>query len=318
MHLARFRCPVFIAAGGMLLVACGRPAETAQPAPPPPPQPPVVLVTPAVVVPQKSFTQAVARLAGSASTQVRSPVAGFLIRQVYGEGAIVKQGDVLFVINPHPFEKKEHVAEAGYIQVLSPTAGATSRSSAAPGDAVAANAILTTISALDPIAAEFSAPPAYLRTHHDELEKELALPPAERPEEFELAMDGGAVYPAKGRLGDGSLGSGGLRALFPNPDRVLLPGQYVRVNWRREWHETGVVVPASSVRGQEGGATVAVVKSDNTIEERRVSIWSGSESSCTVTGLRAGEQVVVINDGRIANGARVTPQLYIPPIPKAP
>ena len=263
----------------------------------------MVQVTLAAAIPEEAAVQAIARLAGSTSTPVRSPVAGFLIRQVLTEGSIVKKGDELFVLNPHPFDKSS--SATGYIKIFARADGATGRSSAAPGEAVAANEILTSIATLDPIAVEFSLPAASMQKYGDELQRQLALPESQRPEEFQLESDQGAVYRRKGRLGDGSLGSGGMRAIFPNPDRVLLPGQYVRVHWHPHSKSGGVVVPASSVRGQGNDAAVEVVTSDNTIERRPVTVSGSTENSRIVTGLKAGERVVLDNDGTLAPGEKV-------------
>ncbi len=68
------------------------------------PPPPVVLVTPATSADVPITSEAIATLDGSTNTQIHSQVTGYLIKQAYAEGSVVQTGDLLFEIDPKPFQ----------------------------------------------------------------------------------------------------------------------------------------------------------------------------------------------------------------------
>jgi membrane fusion protein (multidrug efflux system) len=87
---------------------------------------------------------------------------------------------------------------------------------------------------VDPIKAVFALPKKYYLNDSGRIAQVLALPPEARPETLELVLADGTPYPHKGRWdsvgGAASASMGPVAcALFPNPDRVLRPGQYVKV-----------------------------------------------------------------------------------------
>ncbi len=82
----------------MSTAGCSRQPEAAAPAPP------VVLVADATQADVPIFSEAIATLDGSTNTQIHSQVAGYLIKQAYQEGSVVKPGDLLFQIDPKPFQ----------------------------------------------------------------------------------------------------------------------------------------------------------------------------------------------------------------------
>src|SRR5436309_11712337 len=95
-----------------LLPACRRTA--AAPPPPPPPQVSVITVRPERVALTSEW---IATLDGYVNAQIRPQVSGYLIRRDYAEGALVRKNQVLFEIDPRPFEAaleqaKARVAEA--------------------------------------------------------------------------------------------------------------------------------------------------------------------------------------------------------------
>jgi membrane fusion protein (multidrug efflux system) len=90
----------------MALTSCGPKPATA------PATPPVVLVTEAVQEDVPIFGEAIATLDGSTNTQIRAQVSGYLIKQNYTEGSAVKTGDLLFEIDPKPFQAELDKAQA--------------------------------------------------------------------------------------------------------------------------------------------------------------------------------------------------------------
>ena len=89
-----------------MLTGCGPKQQAAAPTPP------VVLVTEATQADVPIFTEAIATLDGSTNTQIHSQVSGYLIKQAYQEGSVVKAGELLFQIDPKPFQADLDKAQA--------------------------------------------------------------------------------------------------------------------------------------------------------------------------------------------------------------
>jgi membrane fusion protein (multidrug efflux system) len=106
--------PIVLAASSLLLSGCGRTETAAASTPPaPPPTVAVVSVTPETV---KVSTQWIATLDGLVNAQIRPQVSGYLVRATYRDGAAIGKGDVLFEIDPRPFEAALALAEAQLAQ----------------------------------------------------------------------------------------------------------------------------------------------------------------------------------------------------------
>ena len=88
------------------LASCSKPPEAT------PAAPPEVLVMEAAEADVPIFTEAIATLDGSTNTQIHSQVSGYLLKQGYQDGAVVKPGDLLFQIDPKPFQADLDKAKA--------------------------------------------------------------------------------------------------------------------------------------------------------------------------------------------------------------
>src|SRR5205085_11033364 len=116
-----------------------------------------------------------------------------------------------------------------------------------------------------------------------------------------VVMEDGSTLPRQGRLlfsdvtVDPSTGQVTLRAEMANPDRALLPGQYVRVRLAQAQLPSAILVPQQAVtRGGAQGDSLTVVGPDNKPVPRTVKIGSQQGSDWVITdGLKAGEQVMV-------------------------
>jgi membrane fusion protein, multidrug efflux system len=238
------------------------------PSAPPPSQqapPPVVQVTKAVEEEKEARGfEAIAVLEGATSTEVDARATGYLIRQDYQEGASVKQGDLLFEMDARPFAAALDEAKAGLAdkrarsamaadvdaaqaavtaaqvnlaatRIAAPVGGMAGRAVPGLGDLIRAGALLTTISTVDPMKAVFTLPKQFYLDNSERIAKVLALAPESRPETLELVLADGTRYSHKGRwdfIGAPASASSGpvASALFPNPDRALRPGEYVKVD----------------------------------------------------------------------------------------
>jgi membrane fusion protein, multidrug efflux system len=98
-----------------------------------------------------------------------------------------------------------------------------------------------------------------------------------------------------------------LRATFPNENSTLWPGQFVNVAMTLSDLTNVVVVPSQAVQTGQKGEYIYVVKSDQTVEERPVTIGISYQNETVVSsGLKAGETVVTDGQLRLTPGAKVT------------
>jgi len=200
--------------------------------------------------------------------------------------------------------KTTHINLA-YTQVKAPIDGFIGKSAVTAGALVTANqtTALATIQQLDPVFVDITqASTELLRLKRDSSVVGLVLP------------DGGA-YPQQGKLAftdrtvDENSGAVTVRAVFPNPDRQLLPGMFVRAKLNAGDLKNALLVPQPSVvRNANGSATVWVVKPDNTLELRTIQATQALGDKWVVeNGLAAGEQVVVDGLQKAKAGAKVKP-----------
>jgi membrane fusion protein, multidrug efflux system len=100
-----------------------------------------------------------------------------------------------------------------------------------------------------------------------------------------------------------------LRAEFPNPDRLLLPGMFVRAYLSQGRSDEALLLPQSAVtRNARGEAVVMVVGADDTVSERVIVVGRVTGNQWIVnSGLVAGEQVVVEGLQKARAGAKVRP-----------
>jgi multidrug efflux system membrane fusion protein len=102
-----------------------------------------------------------------------------------------------------------------------------------------------------------------------------------------------------------------LRATFSNGDRRLWPGQYVNVVLTLTEEPNSMVVPSQSIQTGQNNQFVYVVKSDQTVEARPITVKRAMNNETVVEGLQAGEVVVTDGQLRLVPGARV--QIKNPP-----
>ena len=127
-----------------------------------------------------------------------------------------------------------------------------------------------------------------------------------------LITEDGKVYPQAGRLlfsdysVDESSGAILLRAEFSNPDRVLLPGMYVRARLEQAVDKSAITVPQQSVQRSAQGATVLVVGNDGKVVVRPVTTNGAQDNAWLISeGLQAGDRVVVEGFQKVKPGALV-------------
>ena len=94
-------------------------------------------------------------------------------------------------------------------------------------------------------------------------------------------------------------------ATFANEKQNLWPGQFVKVNLILVNEPNAIAVPSGAIQTSQTGQFVYVVKSDNTVEMRDVTVKRTVNGECVVDGLQAGETVVTDGQLRLVPGTKV-------------
>lgn len=190
--------------------------------------------------------------------------------------------------------------QLGYTSIRSPIDGRTGDLIVQQGNIVTANTTdLTTINQIQPVYVTFSVPEARLR----EIKLRQLVMASSRndsapPEVGELIFIDNKVDPGTGMIK--------LRGTFPNSNRRLWPGEFVRVTLRLGTQPMVLVVPSHAVQTGQDGTYVFVVKPDGTVESRPVVTGVRADQELVVEkGLEAGEVVVTEGQMRLAPGSRV-------------
>ena len=205
----------------------------------------------------------------------------------------------------------------GYTQVTAPISGIIGKIMVDPGNLVgkAEPTLLTTISAVDPIYAEFPVAEAdYLKLAAQiRLDAQGRGRDTERRLQLFLADD--TVFPEKGRFVfvgrgfDPKTGTINVQAEFPNPKRVLRSGQFARVRGAVEERPDAVLVSQLAVQEQQGAKTVMVVEAGDKVALRPITLGDRVGDLYIVTaGLKAGERVIVDGVQKVRPGMQVKPE----------
>ncbi|MEH3239823.1 efflux RND transporter periplasmic adaptor subunit [Enterobacter roggenkampii] len=196
-----------------------------------------------------------------------------------------------------------------YTKVTSPVDGRIGKSSVTEGALVTNGqaAALATVQQLDPMYVDVT------QSSNDFLRlKQTSLQKGDTASSVELLMENGQPYPLKGTLQfsdvtvDQSTGSITLRAIFPNPQHLLLPGMF-RARIDEGTQPDAILVPQQGVtRTPRGDATVMVVNDKNQVESRTVVAPQAIGDRWLVTeGLKNGDRVIVSGLQKVRPGVTV-------------
>lgn len=317
------------------------------------------------------------RLEASRSAEVRARVAGIVLKRTFREGSDVKAGDVLFRIDPSPFQAAYAIAQAavakaeaiqlqanlkaqrykplvefnaiskqeyddaiamqkqaaadvesaraarqtaslnlGYATVTAPISGRVGRAQVTEGALVGQGeaTLLAMVQQIDPIYLNLT------QSSTDALRLRTAIANgqikgiSDGQAKITLVTEDGRVYPQSGKLlfsdvtVDESSGAIMLRAEFPNPDHLLLPGMYVRARLEQAVNEQAIMVPQQAVIRSNEGASVWVVGQDGKVAARAIKTGSVQGNTWIVSeGLQAGDRVIVEGLQKAKPGVTVKP-----------
>lgn len=206
----------------------------------------------------------------------------------------------------------------GFTRILSPIDGIAGLSQAQLGNLVgpgSANAVLTTVSQVDPIKAYIPlSEQEYMRFAREREENG-----GERPQiPLQLILADGSVYSEPGkfffadRQVDLKTGTIKVAALFPNHRGILRPGQYARVRAVVRNKQGALVVPQRAVADLQGKSMVAVVNADDTVSIRMVKPAETIGQDWVIdSGLKPGERVIVEGIQKVKNGVKVQPKPFV-------
>ncbi|EKS6313495.1 efflux RND transporter periplasmic adaptor subunit [Enterobacter hormaechei] len=197
-----------------------------------------------------------------------------------------------------------------YTKVTSPINGRIGKSSVTEGALVTngQSTALATVQQLDPIYVDVTQSSSdFMR-----LKQQTSLQKGDTSS-VELLMENGQPYPLKGTLQfsdvtvDESTGSIILRALFPNPQHMLLPGMFVRARIDEGTQPDAILVPQQGVtRTPRGDATVLVVNDKNQVESRTVVAPQAIGDRWLITeGLKNGDRVIISGLQKVRPGVTV-------------
>ena len=361
----------------LFLSSCGK-----KEAPVMPPQPFEVFEVKTKSVP--IYEEFVGHIYGEKDIPIRARVEGFLEGIYFKEGERVKKGQLLYSIDPDPFEqevaaKTSLVAQEqtllvqsendlariaplaemsavseqeldmatarrdasissleaakanleiarinlGYAMMYAPIDGIIGKTNAREGEFVGRDpnpVILNTVSQLSSIRVQF------FLTEQDYLKLARAYLTAEEMKmkrlegddraELELILADGSLYDQKGyvdfidRSIDSSTGSILVQATFPNPQRLIRPGQFARVRIRVRQDENAIVIPQKCAKELQGQFSVMVVNSENILESKTVEVIDKiGEFYIIKEGLKNGDKIILEGIQKARTGMEIIPEV---------
>jgi membrane fusion protein (multidrug efflux system) len=315
------------------------------------------------------------RIAAYQISDVRPQVSGVVLRRMFREGSVVRQGQTLYQIDPSiynaqaaqasanlqaaraqaeaartlaarykPLVEQQAISKQDYTnavaqarqadaavaqnsaalrsaqinqrftRVPAPITGRVGLSSVTEGALVTANQTeaMTTITRLDPVYVDIQQSAADLLALRRALAQGGVAPTSatvrlELPDGTDYGMTGTVEFSQV--LVDQTTGTVTLRARFPNPQAILLPGMYVTARFAQAVDTSAFLVPQQAVtRDPQGNATLFVVGSGNRAVQRTIVAVRTQGPYWVVTqGLAAGEKVITQGTANLRDGAQIKP-----------
>jgi membrane fusion protein (multidrug efflux system) len=315
------------------------------------------------------------RIAAFQVSDVRPQVSGVILKRLFQEGSVVRQGQTLYQIDPSiysaqaaqaaanlqsarasavaartlaarykPLVEQQAISKQDYTnavaqarqadaavaqnsaslraaqvnmrftRVPAPISGRISLSTVTEGALVTANqtTALATITRLDPVFVDMQESAADLLKLRQQLAGGGAIPTTAQ---VRLKLPDGSDYGYTGTVEfsqvivDPTTGSVTIRARFPNPQSLLLPGMFVSAAFAPAVNNSAFLVPQQAVsRDPQGNATLWVVGPGNTAVQRTVDATTTQGQYWVVTsGLAPGEKIITQGTGNLTPGAKIKP-----------
>lgn len=207
--------------------------------------------------------------------------------------------------------------ELGYSRIVSPITGLIGISKVRVGDYVRPGpvSVLNTVSDLGDVRVRFTmSEQEYLRIFREVTKKDSSLKGAGKS--ISLVLSDGSVYPQQGSISfadrqiDPTTGAVTFEAAFANPDRLIRPGQFVKINVVTDIRKNALIIPQRSVIEMQGIYQVYVLGQDNKVEMKMVQIGSAYKDSYIVTeGLTANDKIAMGGTSLLKSGSVVSPKI---------
>ncbi|AIO48405.1 MULTISPECIES: efflux RND transporter periplasmic adaptor subunit [Burkholderia] len=203
----------------------------------------------------------------------------------------------------------------GYTDVVSPITGRVGISQVTPGAYVQASqaTLMSTVQQLDPVYVDLTQSSLEGLKLRQDVQSGRLKTTGPGAAKVSLILEDGKTYSEPGKLQfsdvtvDQTTGSVTIRAVFPNPNRVLLPGMFVRARIEEGVNENAFLVPQIGVtHDQKGQAIAMVVNASNKVEPRPLKTTGMQGQNWVVEGgLQAGDHVIVQGVDKVRPGATV-------------
>lgn len=207
-----------------------------------------------------------------------------------------------------------------YASVTSPISGYMGRPLVTEGDLVGQGeaTLLTTVQQLDPIYIDLTQSSNEVLRIRRAMEAGKLKREGRNEAKVTLVLDDGSHYPLSGKLlfsdisVDTTTSMVTLRAQFPNPNHLLLPGMYARALVEESASTQAILLPQRVViREENGQASVMIVNKEDVVEARKIKLGEARGDKWVVEeGLAGGERVIVEGLQKVAPGAKTKPLPY--------
>ena len=357
-------------ASALLLCACEGQKEQAAP---PPPE-----VTVMEVIEQEMVlsTELPGRTSAFLVAEVRPQVSGIIQKRLFKEGSVVKAGQILYQIDPAPFQAAYESARAslaraeanlqaissrakryegllaegavsqqdfddvtsafkqaqaevaywkaaaesarinlGYTRVNAPISGRIGRSNMTEGALVTANqpAPLATIQQFDPIYVDVPQSTADLLKLKRRIESGSLHTNQTGRKQIRLILEDGSEYPLTGTMEfrdvsvDPTTGTVTLRAVFPNPEELLLPGMFVRAVVQEGVNRHAILIPQQAVsRDPKGNPLALIVDADSVVQQQFLTIDRAVGNQWLIaSGLAPKDRIIIEGVQKVRPGVTV-------------
>jgi len=340
-------------------------------------QPPNIKVVEVIQKEIPIYKEFVGQVYGFKDIPIRARVDGYLMGIHFNEGFGVKKGQLLYTVDPQPYQAKvaeamgqlakaktelvradnelnrikplaemkavsesdldaalaEHgaakasveAAEAslrlarinlGYTNLKSPIQGLIGKTLAKEGEYVGKSpnpVILNTVSRIDNIRVEFFLTEAeylhFFRKFKDDVEDD-----SREEASLELILADGSLHKHKGKIDfidrnvDPTTGSILLQASFPNPEKLIRPGQYAKVKALVKIAKDALIIPQRAVKELQGKYSSFVVNSENKVEIRDLKIAGFYQDFYIISeGVKVGDKVIIDGIQKVAPEMEVKP-----------
>jgi membrane fusion protein (multidrug efflux system) len=208
--------------------------------------------------------------------------------------------------------------ELGYTKITAPVSGVIGLSKGKVGEFVgkAPNpVVLNTVSQLDPIHVRFAVNEKDYMYFARLKQKAIEAGNGSEKRVLELYLADGLQYPGRGevtsadRSVDASTGSMAVEAAFPNPDKLLRPGQFAKIKVAGDTASGALLIPKRAIRDLQGQSQVFVVGPDNVVEQRTIVVGNEvAELQVVESGIADGERVAVDGLQRLRSGMKILPK----------